>query len=112
MPTLIIEGHFASQWPEDQNGVYKTFSGKSVILCHASSDGTLEEWAEEALTRHPKPFVVSCFPVQVQRAHPDVVCVGDWETSTDAEVTPLLDEILGIYPGALLLKAVPSADES
>ncbi len=110
MPTLILEGHLVSQWPEDQNGVYRTVSGKPVILCHASSDGILEDWAEEAVTKLPKPFVVSCYPAQVQRVHPDVFCLGDWNTPTDAEVAPLVDEIFGIYPGALLLSATPAAE--
>ena len=110
MPTLILEGHFVSQWPEDQNGVYRTFSGKPVILCHASSDGALEDWAEKAAAELLRPFVVSCYPAQVQRAHPDVFCIGGWNTPTDAEVVPLVNEIHGIYPGALLLSATPAED--
>jgi len=87
MATIMLKASFVPQHADDQNGVWKTRSGCSLVLCHASPDGELDPWAEEFLNKEPSAYVVCCHPNQVAVRHPAARVLGAWDGITDAYIS-------------------------
>jgi hypothetical protein len=108
---ILLMTEFAPCHPDDQNGVWRTPSGKALVLSHGSVDGQLEEWAETFLETNPDSYVVCCYPRAAQAAHPQALVIGDWDGTTTAYVDQLVSAVhivrggryVTLYEGACVL---------